>query len=222
MIRISGSHKILFAVLAAVCLITSFAMIRPVQADEIPAAAEKAFDSMLEKLNKDGVVSSTDGDSTYWGDYTDEWAQIGWYQWITFEHTNRFVFSANVSWDSASQTPNNFESGCGLMFNIGNGNSNHLLASIRMDGMIYFTGIRNSNYLSYGTYRYGKSSIKGSADYVVVVDNDKATVYIDGERVVRKADLPVMGDGVGLSTLSGTNKDFGTRCTWKDIFMYKW
>ena len=203
MIRISGSHKILFAVLAAVCLITSFAMIRPVQADEIPAAAEKAFDSMLEKLNKDGVVSSTDGDSTYWGDYTDEWAQIGWYQWITFEHTNRFVFSANVSWDSASQTPNNFESGCGLMFNIGNGNSNHLLASIRMDGMIYFTGIRNSNYLSYGTYRYGKSSIKGSADYVVVVDNDKATVYIDGERVVRKADLPVMGDGVGLSTLSG-------------------
>ena len=31
-----------------------------------------------------------------------------------------------------------------------------------------------------------------------------------------------MGDGVGLSTLSGTNKDFGTRCTWKDIFMYTW
>ena len=109
-----------------------------------------------------------------------------------------------------------------LIYNIGNGNSNHLLASIRMDGMIYFTGFRNSNHLSYGTYRYGKNSIKGSADFVVVVDNDKATVYIDGERVVRKADLPIMGDGVGLSTLSGTNKDFGTRCTWKDIFMYKW
>ena len=209
MIHTSISHKILFAVLAAVCLITSFAMIRPVQADEIPAAAEKAFGSTLEKLKKDGIISSADGKSTYWGDYTDEWAQIGWYQWITFEHTNRFVFSANVSWDSASQTPNNFESGCGLIYNIGNGNSNHLLASIRMDGMIYFTGFRNSNHLSYGTYRYGKNSIKGSADLVVVVDNDKA-------------DLPVMGDGVGLSTLSGTNKDFGTRCTWKDIFMYNW
>ena len=146
MIHTSISHKILFAVLAAVCLITSFTAIRPVQADEIPADAEKAFGSMLEKLKKDGIISSSDGDSTYWGDYTDEWAQIGWYQWITFEHTNRFVFSANVSWDSASQTPNNFESGCGLMFNIGNGNSNHLLASIRMDGMIYFSGIRNNNW----------------------------------------------------------------------------
>ena len=221
MFRSSVTHKVLFAVLAAVCLIFAFTVPHTALAD-IPEEADQAFDDMLTKLRKDGVLSSTDGTSTYWGDYTDEWAQIGWYQWVTFEHAERFVFSANVSWESASQTPNNFESGCGLMFNIGNGNSNHMLASIRMDGMIYFNGVRNNNYLSYGTYRYGKNSIKGSADFVVVDDRDRATVYVDGERIVRKADLPVMGDGIGLSTLSGTNKDFGTRCTWKDIFVYTW
>lgn len=221
MFRSSATHKVLYAVLAAVCLIFAFAAPHTVLAD-IPEEADQAFDDMLTKLRKDGVLSSTDGTSTYWGDYTDEWAQIGWYQWITFEHAERFVFSANVSWDSASQTPNNFESGCGLMFNIGNGNSNHMMAAIRMDGMIDFSGIRNNNYLSYGTYRYGKNSIKGSADYVVVVDRDRATVYVNGERIVRKADLPVMGDGIGLCTLSGTNKDFGTRCIWKDIFVYTW
>ena len=184
--------------------------------------AEKAFDNTLESLRKEGRIPAAGGSSTYWGDYEDEWAQLGWYQWITFENSNHFVFSANVSWASASQTPNNFESGCGLIYNIGNGNSNHLMASIRMDGLVYFTGFRNNNYLSYGTYKYGKASTSGSADFVVVVDNDKATVYIDGQRIVQKAELPVMGNGVGLCTLSGTNKDFGTRCTWKDIYVYTW
>lgn len=98
----------------------------------------------------------------------------------------------------------------------------NLLASIRMDGLVYFTGYRNHQHLSYGTYRYGKASTKGSADFVLVVDNGKASVYLDGRRVVQKAELPVMGDGVGLCTLSGTNKDYGTRCTYKDIFFYSW
>ena len=91
-----------------------------------------------------------------------------------------------------------------------------------MDGLIYFTGLRNNYYLSYGTYRYGKASTKGSADFTLVVDGDKAIVYVDGERIVTKANFPMMGDSVGICTLSGTNKDYGTRCTWKDIYMYKW
>ncbi len=182
---------------------------------------EDAFYDFLEELEEDGLISSN-GSTTYYGDYEDEWAQIDYYQWITFAHTNHFVFSANVSWDSGSTTPNNFGSGCGVIFNSGDGNVNHLLASVRMDGNIYFNGIRNYNYLSYGKYGYGRPSIKGSADFVVVVNEDKAVVYLDGQRVVRKADLPVMGDGVGLATLSGTNRDFGTRCTYKDIFFYTW
>lgn len=184
--------------------------------------AEDAFYAQLEELYEDGVISSMDGQATSYGDYEDAWAQIDYYQWITFQHADRFVLSADVSWASASSTPNFFDAGCGVVFNEGDGTVNHLLASIRMDGNIYFTGIRNYNYLSYGTYRYDKASTKGSANFTVVVDNDRATIYLDGRRIVRKADLPIMGNGVGLATLSGTNKDYGTRCTWKDIFFYTW
>lgn len=185
-------------------------------------AAEDKFDAFIEKLTKEGTIRSG-GESTYWGDYTDEWAQIGWYQWTRFENAERFVLSANVSWQSAHDRPNNFESGCGIIFNdSGSGSANHILASLRMDGLIYFTGLRNNYYLSYGTYRYGKASTKGSADFTLVVDGDKAIVYVDGERIVTKANFPMMGDSVGICTLSGTNKDYGTRCTWKDIYMYKW
>ena len=220
MSRSSVFYRLSFVLLAVVCfcLLISGVEMAFAQSD----SADEAFQSLLDRLSSDRVIPNVDGETTYWGDYEDEWAQIGWYQWITFEHSNRFVFSANVSWDSASETPNNFESGCGVLFNEGNSNTNHLLASVRMDGLVYFSGFRNSNYLSYGTYKYGRPSIKGSADLVLVVDNDRATVYLNGERVVRKADLPVMGDGVGLTTLSGTNRDFGTRCTWKDIYVYTW
>ena len=186
------------------------------------SAAEDAFYDLLDELEDDGLIGSTDGDATYYGDYEDAWAQIDYYQWITFQNADRFVFSADVSWASASTTPNNYAAGCGLVFNEGDGTVNHLLASVRMDGNIYFSGIRNYNYLSYGAYKYGSASTKGSAKFTVVVDNDRATIFLDGRRIVRKADLPVMGDGVGLATLSGTNKDYGTRCTWKDIFFYTW
>ena len=186
------------------------------------SSAEDAFNDLLQQLYQDGAISSVNGKTTSYGDYEDSWAQIDYYQWITFEHADRFVFSANVEWASASNTPNFFDAGCGVVFNEGDGNVNHLLASIRMDGNVYFTGIRNYNYLSYGTYKYGSASTKGSADFTIVVDRDKATIYLDGRRIVRKADLPIMGNGVGLATLSGTNKDYGTRCTYSDIFFYTW
>ena len=249
MIRLPFSHKILFIALALVCFIAPTTGIYSSQAQDkdlsdlsyeeliallsqyvdtdttqpkASSEAEEAFDKTLETLKIDGKIPSGNGIKTYWGDYEDEWAQIGWYQWTVFENLNRFVFSANVSWDSGSDKPNNFQSGCGLIFNSGSGNSNHLMASIRMDGLIYFTGMRGYNDLSYGTYSYGKPSIKGNADFVIVVDNDQATIYVDGQRIVQKANLPVMGDEIGLCTLSGTNKDFGTRCTWKDIYVYTW
>lgn len=214
MVRVSQLLKIFCFVLLAVCILGSGIVF----ADD----AEDEFDKKLEKLSKEGVVSSMNGTKTSYGDYTDEWAQIGWYQWTHFEEAERFVLSAKVSWDSAYDKPNNFESGCGVIFNEGNGNSNHILMSIRMDGLIYFTGIRGGRYLSYGTYKYGRPSIKGSVDLTLVVTSDRATVYLNGERIVRKADLPMMGDGVGLCTLSGTNRDFGTRCKWEDIYFYEW
>lgn len=213
--------KVWIMLLAAVCFSLALTGITAVFA-QIPEEADEAFHDLLSELHEDRVVSDISGDYTYYGDYEDEWAQIDYYQWVTFEQSNRFVLSANISWQSASQTPNYFAAGCGVIFNEGDGNSNHLLASIRMDGLVYFTGYRNHNYLSYGTYRYGPASTKGSYDFVLVVDNGKASVYLDGRRIVQKAELPVMGDGVGLCTLSGTNKDYGTRCTYKDIFFYSW
>lgn len=212
-------QKLLFALLVmALCIPLCGTALAD---DGIPEEADTAFWNMLHELEEDRLIT-LDGNSTYYGDYEKEWAQLGWYSWLNFENADRFVFSSNLSWDSASDKPNNFESGCGVVFNQSKNTSDHLLASLRMDGLVYFTGTRNKQYLSYGTYSYGKPSIKNSVNFVLLVDHDKATVYVDGRRVVQKANLLVMGNTVGLSTLSGTNKGFGTRCEWKDIFFYTW
>ena len=217
MSRLSVLKKIVVPLLLFCFCLTGIASAQ----DGIPEEADKAFWEILGKLEENGEIESG-GNSTYYGDYEDEWAQLSWYQWITFEKAERFVLSSTLSWDSASQTPNNFESGCGVIFNGSDTSDDHLLASLRMDGLIYFTGKRNHQDLSYGTYKFGSPSIKKTVDLVLVVDRDKASVYVDGQRVVRKANMYDMGDAVGLCTLSGTNKDFGTRCSWKDIFFYTW
>ncbi len=85
------------------------------------SAAEDTFYDLLDELEDDGLIGTTDGEATYYGDYEDAWAQIDYYQWITFQHADRFVFSADVSWASASTTPNNYAAGCGLVFNEGDG-----------------------------------------------------------------------------------------------------
>ena len=183
--------------------------------------AEDYFFNFLSELQEDGVVGEG-GNTTYYGDYEDEWAQIDYYQWRTFEEADRFVISANISWASASDKPNNFSAGCGFVFNAGSGNANHLLASVRMDGNVYIDGARNHQYLSYGKYKYGPASTKGTTDFLMAVDRDTVTIYLDGVQIVRKTGLVSMGDAVAVATLSGTNKGYGTRCTYKDIFFYSW
>ena len=216
--RSSVSYKWLFVVLSVLCFCLFVSVTD--RAFSQSSSAESNFNNLLDRFKRENIIPSVSGTKKYIGNITDEWAQIGWYQWQMIGNANRFVFSANVTWDSASLTPNNFESGCGVLFH--NSSAGHLLASLRMDGLLYFTGIRNGQYLSYGTYKYDRPSIEGSRNFVMVVNNDQVAVYLNGERFVRKANLPVMGDGIALTTLSGTNMGFGTRCEWKDVYLYTW
>lgn len=184
------------------------------------ADSKSDFDKFLDKLEKDRIIKGG-GKTESWGDFEDEWARLGWYQWYNYGNAERFVLYSHINWQSAHDRPNTFDSGCGVIFNTRDSN-NHLLASVRMDGFVYFDGYKGGYYISNGKYWYGKASTKGSVDFALVVDHDKASVYINGERIVRKADLYTMGDTVGLCTLSGTNKDYGTRCVWDDIYFYTW
>ena len=185
------------------------------------SASEQAFFDLLDDLSSKNVIP--DG-GTYSDveDYTDEWAQINWYQWNRFAKLRNFVFSANVSWESAHERPNTFSAGCGLVFRE-NGTDNMLEVSLRMDGYVYMDGYRSGTPLSYPKAGYGSSQIKAAHQFVVVANGGTVTVYVDGVQEARWTDVAIKDEGyMGLATMSGTNKDFGTRCKWKDIYFYTW
>ena len=185
------------------------------------SASEQAFFDLLDDLSSKNVIPDG-GTYSDMDDYTDEWAQINWYQWNRFAKLRNFVFSANVSWESAHERPNTFSAGCGLVFRE-NGTDNMLEVSLRMDGYVYMDGYRSGTPLSYPKAGYGSSQIKAAHRFVVVANGGTVTVYVDGVQEARWTDVAIKDEGyMGLATMSGTNKDFGTRCKWEDIYFYTW
>ena len=87
-----------------------------------------------------------------------------------------------------------------------------------MDG--YVRTHRFSNGLGYhgneGYYGQFKTP-KDSAELIVIVENWYLTVLVNGEIVVQYDDASLQRGNLALSLASGTNKDFGTKCTMTNI-----
>ena len=182
---------------------------------------EEAFFNTLDGLVADNLIPTG---GTYYAqeDYTDEWAQIDWYQWNTFDSLKNFVFSATVSWASAHERPNADWAGCGVVFREIDKN-NMLTATLNMDGYARLIGYRYGNWLYYPNYNFGSAQTKGKHQFVVVANEDVVTVYVDGTQTAKWRNVAINEEGyIGLATMSGTNKGFGTRCEWKDIYYYTW
>ncbi len=185
-------------------------------------SAEEEFRATVEDLKAKGVVPQSSGTFHFHEDYETEWAQINWYQWDTFVKTTNLVVSADITWKSAINTPNYDSSGCGFVFR-SQDTSNNLYAAMNMDGLIHFGGIRNGSWLNYSNYKYGPIATKGTAQMVLVVNGDTATVYVDGSRIGEQRSLAILDEGgLAFTVWSGTNKDFGTRCTFRNVYYYTW
>ena len=58
---------------------------------------------------------------------------------------------------------------------------------------------------------------------MLVVDDKRISFYVNGERVATAYDGSLNAGNIALTLLSGTNKDYGTRCTMSniDLFIFK-
>ena len=185
-------------------------------------SAEEDFRDLVADLKANGTIPQGSGDFHFHEDYENEWAQINWYQWETFADATNFVVTADITWKSASNTPNYDNAGCGFVFRTQD-TSNNLYAAVNMDGLVHFGGIRGGSWLNYGRYKYGPITTKGKAKMVLVVNGDKATVYVDDSRIGEQRNLALLDEGgLAFSVWSGTNKGYGTRCTFQNVYYYTW
>jgi hypothetical protein len=180
------------------------------------------FNQEIQSYYDQGFLDTTEGNIEEIDDFTNDWAQLGWYQWMpTGQEADDFFVSAHFRWMSAYKNAD--ESGCGLVFAI-QPDKSHYAVFLDRSKIIFLDA--DSSYGSYslpvgktrgsGTVKFGNP---GEADFTLIVKGNSAYVLVNGELIgeYSLAKSRELRGNIGLSTLSGTNKDYGTRCEMTNI-----
>lgn len=178
------------------------------------------YNAEVQKYYELGYIPTLEGRLIRYGDQYFEWAQLGWYQWAVEDDIVRdFFMSAHFEWSSAYRNAD--DSGCGFVFSVQENNDHYAVFLDRLK--IIFLVSDSSDYysrdvgLTRGTDRvkFGNPADQPvEADFTIIVMDAYARVLVDGE-VIGEYTLSQSKNpsGVlGTTVLSGTNKEYGTRC----------
>jgi hypothetical protein len=192
------------------------------------AAYFDAWKAETQKYYDLGYLSTTDGTNRKYVDFVEEWAQLNWYRsWIYEKQAENFYVSAHFKWSSAYRNAD--VSGCGYIFAIQE-NGDHYAVFLDRSKILFLNADQTSGYsravgLTRGTGRVkfdNPADTPQEADFTIIVNGTYTYVLVDeevvGEYTLAKSKI-LRGD-VGLSLLSGTNKDYGTRCVMTEIRLW--
>ena len=176
----------------------------------------------IKSLYSSHYVTSTEGVFYALPDFDESWAQMDWYRWWpTGYEPKDFVIQTHLTWESASNYANWFNSGCGFAFGEKD-RDNHYMIFMLMDGNISLRHIRNGNLMNLGSGYYGKPDLpKGEADITLIKDKNQVLFFVDDRLVFRQQESSIPKGNLSTTLLSGTNKDFGTRCQMTDTQLWE-
>jgi hypothetical protein len=171
-----------------------------------------------------GYLSTTDGVLIEMDDFSYDWAQLGFYNWLPVtDAVGDFYMSAHFKWDSALR--NSDTAGCGFIFGI-QPNDDHYAVFLDRTKVYFLITDRTVGFSRTVTPTRGMGQVKfdypAEADFTLIVSGISAYVLVNGETVgeytLSKSRSPV--GGLGLSVLSGTNKGYGTRCEMTNLRLW--
>lgn len=190
------------------------------------AATQKydAFNAQAQKYLDLGYLSSIDGRFREFDDFDYEWAQLGYYKrFLLGANVKDFYISAHLAWESAYKNAD--ISGCGIAF-ANQDDGEHYAVFLDRAQVVFvdadnrFNGSRLIG-PTRGTGRV-KFSLPAEADFTLIVKGAYAYVLVDevlvGEYTLSQS-RNLRGD-LGLTVLSGTNRDYGTRCEMTNIHVW--
>jgi len=193
-----------------------------VQSTKVAATAHaQPIIDVLKKLYDESAITSTAGQLFEVDDFDESWAQINWYKWWPVGLTpNRFVATAHMKWDTASNVSNWFNTGCGFVFDATD-TDNHFLVYLGLDGYANIDRWVNGNAKSLARKYFGKVSVpSGEADVILAVEDETITYYVNDSLAAHAHDKQIHRGPLALTLMSGTNKDYGTRCQISDIHVW--
>jgi hypothetical protein len=199
---------------------------RPTKTPDLAATQKyEGFNAEAQKYFDLGYLSSTDGKFKEFDDFTEDWAQLGWYRrWELYEEPSDFYMSAHFKWSSAYRNAD--ISGCGFAFAIQENGDHYAVFLDR--SKVYF--VETEYYYSPIGPTRGTGRVKfenpfdkpAEADFTILVKGNSAYVLVDDELVgeYTLSQSMVLRGKLGFTLLSGTNKDYGTRCEMTDIHLF--
>jgi len=176
----------------------------------------------IQAYNDRGYLTSTEGVLKTLDDYYQEMAKMNYLGFNATGYNKRdvlnFVVWADIRWESAIPVHYPEYSGCGFGYRIQDNGSKYT-ALLTNDSIVMTYCDSSTNRCG----RMGKTKGPGTVDFgnpaeatmTLIVNEDRAYVLVDGafigEYTLFKDKLRTPGF-ILYSMISGTNKDFGTRC----------
>ena len=184
--------------------------------EELNAEAKGFYDK--------GYLTTAEGQFTELDDFSYDWAQMGWYNWLPLKTTvSDFFLSGHFKWNSAFK--NSDVSGCGFIFDL-QPNKNHYAVFLDRSKVLFLItdhtlGFSKPMSPTRGTGRV-KFDYPAQADFTLIVKGAYAYVLVNNEVVgeYTLAQSRSLDGDIGLTVLSGTNKDYGTRCEMTNLHLW--
>jgi len=175
-----------------------------------------------------GYLKTADGTIKEVDDFSYDWAQLGWYNWQQLNtKTSDFYMTAHFSWSSAFRNADS--SGCGFIFAIQE-NGDHYAVFLDRSKIIFLNADQTASYSKRVGLTRGTGQVKFDnpadkavqADFTLIVNGTYAYVLVDNEVVgeYTLSQSKILDGNLGLSLLSGTNKDYGTRCKMTNVHIW--
>ena len=182
----------------------------------------ETFRAEVESYFDQGYLATTAGSVKELGDFSYSWAQLGWYdmQLIGYEAADFFI-SGHFKWSSAYQNAD--ISGCGYVFSLQENDDHYAIFLDRMKILFLVTSNHRGRSAAptRGTGRV-KFDNPADADFTVIVRDSYVYALVDGTVVgeYSLAQSRALSGQLALTVLSGTNKDYGTRCEMTNLHVW--
>lgn len=176
----------------------------------------------IESYYEAGYVTTDEGNFKELDDFSYEWAQLGWYDMMPIgTKASDFVLSGHFKWESAYRNADT--SGCGYVFSLQENGDHYAIFLDRSKVLFLITsdqyGRRASPTRGTGVVKFDPPA---EADFTVIVNGNYMYALVDGQNVAEYtlAQSRSLTGQIALTVLSGTNKDYGTRCEMTNLHLW--
>jgi hypothetical protein len=198
---------------------------RPTQTPNLAATQQaEELNAIVQEYFEKGYLATTEGIFRELEDFSFDWAQLHYYKPFPIQDdVGDFFLSAHFKWDSALK--NSDISGCGFIFGI-QPNDDHYAVFLDRQKVFFLITDNTVGFSRPVSPTRGTGIVKfdypAEADFTLIVKGAYAYVLVNGEVSAEYtlAQSRSSKGGIGLTVLSGTNKDYGTRCEMSNMHLW--